>query len=43
MVPVLEQGVFDGMCAADKQAAEQAVLFLGDPLAAAVTADEDDS
>src|SRR5262245_63022948 len=42
MMAVLEQRVFDGLGAADEQAAEQAVLFLGDPLAAAVAADEDD-
>src|SRR5262245_4712160 len=42
MVAVLEQRIFDGLRAADEQAAEQPVLFLGDPLAAAVTTDEDD-
>src|SRR5262245_12365843 len=42
MTAVLEQSVFDGLGTIDKQAAEQAVLFLGDPLAAAVASDEDD-
>src|SRR5882757_5461189 len=43
MVAVLEQGVFDGLRMADEQAAIKTVLFLGDPLAAPVPADEDDS
>jgi hypothetical protein len=37
---VLEQRVFDRLGAVDEQAAEQAVLFLRDPLAAFVAADE---
>src|SRR5215510_16437490 len=41
VMAVLEEGVFDGLSVADEQPAEQAVLFLGDPLAAAVAADED--
>src|ERR1700740_3106549 len=39
---VLEQRVFDGLRAVDEQAAVKAVLFLGDPIAAAVLADKDD-
>jgi hypothetical protein len=39
---VLEQCVFDGLRAVDEQAAVEAVLFLGDPVAAAVLADKDD-
>src|SRR5450631_2913275 len=39
---VLEQRVFDGLRAVDKQAAIEAVLFLGDPVAAAVLANKDD-
>src|SRR6188472_484549 len=39
---VLEQRVFDGLGAADEQAAIKAVLFLGDPVAAFVLADKDD-
>jgi len=42
MVAVFEQRVFDGLCAGDEQAAIEAVLFLGDPLAASVLSDEDD-
>jgi hypothetical protein len=42
MMTVLEQRVFDGLRTADEQAAIKAVLFLGDPLAAPVLADEDD-
>ena len=42
MMAVLEQRVFDGLGAADEQAAIEAALFLGDPLAAFVLADEDD-
>jgi hypothetical protein len=42
MMAVLEQGVFHGLRAAHEQTAEQAGLFLGDPLAAAVAADKDD-
>src|SRR5271167_3456125 len=42
MMPVLEQGVFDGLRAIDEQAAIEAVLFLGDPVAAAVLSNKDD-
>src|SRR6202163_1057297 len=42
MMAVLEQRVFDGLRAVDEQAAVEAVLFLGDPVAAPVLADEDD-
>lgn len=42
MTTVLEQRILDGFLAADEQAAEQTVLFLGDPLATAVPANEDD-
>jgi hypothetical protein len=43
MVAVFEQRVFDCLGVVDKQAAKQAVLFLDDPVAASVFADEDDS
>jgi hypothetical protein len=43
MTPVFEQGVFDGLGAIDEQAAIEAVLFLRDPAAAAVLADEDNA
>ena len=39
---VLKQRVFEGFCAADEQAAIEAVLFLGNPVAPAVLADKDD-
>jgi len=42
MVVILEQRVFDGLGAVDEQAAIETVLFLRDPVAAAVAADEDD-
>ncbi|MBR0795224.1 hypothetical protein JQ615_07480 [Bradyrhizobium jicamae] len=42
VLAVLEQRVFDGLGAIDEQAAIEAVLFLGDPLATTVAADEDD-
>ena len=42
MLSVLEQRVFDGLGAADEQAAIEAVLLLRDPLAPMVLADEDD-
>jgi hypothetical protein len=42
MMPVLEQRVFDGLGAVDEQTAIETILFLRDPLAAAVFADEDD-
>ena len=42
MIAVLEEGVFEGFCTADEQAAIEAVLFLGNPGAPAVLADKDD-
>jgi hypothetical protein len=42
MMAVLEESVLDGLGPVDEQAAEQPILFLGDPLAAAVAAYEDD-
>ena len=39
---VLEQRILDGLRAVDEQAAIEAILFLGDPVAAAVPADKDD-
>jgi hypothetical protein len=39
---VLEQRVFDGLRAVDEQAAIKTVLFLGDPVATAVPANEND-
>jgi hypothetical protein len=39
---VLEQRVLDGLRAVDEQAAIETVLFLGDPVAAAVLANKDD-
>jgi hypothetical protein len=39
---VLGQRVFDGLSAVDEQAAIEAMLFLGNPVAAAVLADKDD-
>src|SRR3982074_1523595 len=42
MMAVLEKRVLDGLRAVDEQAAVEAVLFLGDPVAAAVLADKDD-
>jgi hypothetical protein len=42
VMAVLEQRVFDGLRAVDEQAAIESVLFLGDPVAAAVPADKDD-
>ena len=42
MMAVLEQGVADGLRAVDEQAAVEAALFLGDSMAAAVLANEDD-
>jgi hypothetical protein len=42
MMAVFEQCVFNGLRAADEQAAIKTVLFLGDPLAAPVPADKDD-
>ena len=43
VLSVLEQRVFDGLGAADEQAAIEAVLLLRDPLAPMVLADEDDA
>ena len=42
MVMVLEQRVFDSLRAVDEQAAIEPALFLDDPVAATVLADEDD-
>ena len=42
MMAVFEQRVFDGLRAVHEQAAIEAVLLLGDPVAAFVAADEDD-
>jgi hypothetical protein len=42
MMAILEQRVFDGLRSVNEQAAVKTVLFLGDPVAAAVLADEDD-
>src|SRR5450432_3729137 len=42
VMAVLEQRVFEGLRAVDEQAAIEAILFLRDPVAAAVLADEDD-
>ncbi len=39
---VFEQRIADGLLAVDEQAAIEAVLFLDDPVAAAVAADKDD-
>jgi hypothetical protein len=39
---ILEESVFDGLRAVDEQAAIETVLFLGDPVAAAVPANKDD-
>ena len=36
MMAILEQGVTDGLRAVDEQAAIEAALFLGDPIAAAI-------
>src|SRR5262249_46635064 len=40
MMAVFEQGVFDRLRAIDEEAAIEAVLFLGDPVAAFVATDE---
>src|SRR5665213_3361418 len=42
MMVIFEQRVFDGLGAVDEQAAIETVLFLRDPVAAAVATDEDD-
>jgi hypothetical protein len=42
VMAVLEQRIFDGLRAIDEETAIEAVLFLGNPLAAAVPADKDD-
>jgi hypothetical protein len=42
VMAVLEQRVFQGLGAVDEQAAIEAVLLLGDPLATPVSSDEDD-
>jgi hypothetical protein len=41
MMAVLGKRVFDGLGAVDEQAAIAAILFLGDPVAPVVLADED--
>src|SRR5260370_28688641 len=41
-MPVRKQGILDGLRGVDEQPAIKAVLFLGDPVAAAVPADKDD-
>ena len=41
-VTVLEKRVLEGLRAIDEQAAIEAVLFLGDPVAATVPANKDD-
>src|ERR1700758_5168182 len=41
MAAVLEQRVFDGFGAVDEQAAKQAVLLAGNPVAVPVSADKD--
>jgi hypothetical protein len=40
MLTAFKKGVFDGLGPADEQAAIKPVLFLGDPVAPAVLADE---
>src|SRR5712671_6605415 len=42
VMAVFEQRVFEGLRTVDEQAAIETVLFLGDPVAAPVLADEDD-
>jgi hypothetical protein len=42
VMTILEKREFDGLRAVDEQAAIETVLFLGDPVAAPVLADEDD-
>jgi hypothetical protein len=42
VLTVLEKCIFDGLGPADEQAAIEAVLFLGHPLAPVVLADEDE-
>lgn len=42
MVAVFKEREFNGCGSVDEQAAEQAALFLGDPVATAVLADQDD-
>ena len=42
VMAVFEQRIADGLRTVDEQAAIEAVLFLDDPLAASVTADEND-
>jgi hypothetical protein len=41
MMTIFEQRIADGLRAVDEQAAIEAVLFLDDPVAAAVAADKD--
>jgi hypothetical protein len=42
VMAILEQRVLDGLRAVDEQAAVETVLFLSDPVAAAVLTDKDD-
>jgi hypothetical protein len=42
IIAILEQRVFEGLRSIDEQAAKEAVLFLGDPVASSIAADEDD-
>jgi hypothetical protein len=42
MMAILKKRVLDGLRAVDEQAAIKTVLFLGDPVTAAVLANEDD-
>ena len=41
VVAILKKRVFEGLRAIDEQAAIEAILFLGDPMAAFVFADKD--
>ena len=42
MMAILKEREFERLCAVDEQAAIKAILFLGDPVAAAVLADKSD-
>jgi hypothetical protein len=42
MVSILDQCEFDGLGAVDEETAIESILLLGDPLASAIPADEDD-
>jgi hypothetical protein len=41
MMAIFEQRIADGLRAVDEQAAKEAILFLDDPVAAAIAADKD--